>query len=284
MNKLLIVLLVALTTMISCKKQNIDTPLKGKLKTIEITDDITGTKRLFYYYYDSNNKLKSLESDSLKFIMDRIDAGLIKAQVIVTASDPNFDSRQEYRVHINTSNQIASINLLDTLLAEESPFIRVTYSSTLTVDSVIETGQPVFVHDIANFNYLFDGNNHVKQNVSWYKFSPFGGETYYLDSVTYSYSDMPNNNFIPLQQPFLGSAYALTGNITNNTLLLNLLEMNGYSVYERNTNLIKSLHSANYGYIVNYNYLTNSLHQVTEMSVSNSNGTGTYLTYRMTYY
>jgi hypothetical protein len=285
MNKIIIILLVLFefATIISCKKQSIDSLLKGKLKTIEITDNRTGAKRMLYYYYDSDNRLKSLESDSLQFIIEHIDTALTKIKVNVIAPDPNFDSRQEYQIHINAAHQIASINLLDTLLGEELPYMRLTYNSTLNVDSVIETGQPVFVHDVSNFNYVFDGNNYTKQNVSWYRSSPLGGETYSLDGITYSYSAIPNNNFIPLQQPFLGTAYALTGNTTN-TLLLNLMEINGYSVYKRNAKLIKSLYSENYGYITNYSYSTNALNQVVGMTVSNPDGTGVYLTYRMTYY
>ncbi|MBK9330665.1 MAG: hypothetical protein IPM95_15515 [Sphingobacteriales bacterium] len=268
---------------IGCKKSETSYPLKGKIKSLEIIDVNTGARRMLNYYYDSDKNLKSSEGDSLKFIIDRIDAQITKVQLTVLADDPNFNSRQLYIVHTNTSNQIESVNLLDTLTSEETNQIKIAYNSILIADTVTESGQPVFVHDVSNFNYLFDGNNYVKQKVSGYKYSFLGGETYYLDSITYSYSDIPNNNFIPLQQPFLGTAYALTGN-TNNNLLLYLLDINGYSVYKRNANLIKSVCSANYGYIINYNYTLNPSGQVVEMAASNSNGTGTYMTYRMTYY
>lgn len=258
--------------------------LDGKLKTVDIIYENTNEHRFLNYIYNDSGYLTGLIGDSLKFTVSIQENNTIFINVDVLASDQNFNSKQKFKILVSPLKQIQNINLLDSITQEEIPFLVFSYNNLNLIDTVNEIGNLNFVHDVANYSYLFDGNNCTQQGVSWYIYTIFGGNVYYEDTIIYRYNySLKNDNYIPLQNPYLGTSYALLGSI-DKSQILNLLEINGFSTLNRNKNLIQSISSTKYGYTTYFSYITNTLNQVTEMRISKPDGTGTALTYKMTYY
>jgi hypothetical protein len=255
--------------------------LLGKLKTLEVITPSSSKSTLFNYIYDQNGYLTNLQSDSLQYIIGKKIGNVVIITAISIDADPFLSATTKFKIYIDAGDRILAINFLDTLTLEEFPFLSVSYDSINELDTITTKGSPAYTHDISGFNYEFDGNNYLKQNISWYIYS--GLDVFYLDTATYTYTSILNDNFIPSQIPFLSIAYPVAGN-TQDDLLLNLMEINGYHVYKRNKNLIQSIISSNYGYVTNYSYVINSFGQVSEMHISNSDGTGESTIYKMTYY
>jgi hypothetical protein len=160
------------------------------------------------------------------------------------------------------------------------------------LDTLTDIGARYFAHDISNYNYQFDGNNYVSNKASWQTWEfPFY-DVDYIGANTYTYTTLLNDNSIPLQIHYIGRTNAVTGDRTEDFFLY-IMEQNGCTSLQKNKNLIQSISSHQqavfftseyHDYTINFDYILNAAGQVSEMHVSNPDGTGTFMIYKMTYY
>lgn len=244
----------------------------GKLKTIKINNDAA----LYLEYDSTNGNLIRVKNDSLHLEIKF--GSLINNEIVIR----NNSTSQQIIVRISATKNIESVILLDTLTAIQKLYFSAHYSNN-NIDTTTEYGD-VFVSNIQNYTFISDSFNYLKNNLSWQVSDFSGGTISYEDTVIYTFNPQIYDAYLPLQKPIQSIGYALSGNVFEDPSALNLLELNGINIFKKNKNLIQSVKSANYGYITNLSYVLNTLNQVIEMNVSNPDGTGTYLTYRMTYY
>lgn len=261
----------------SCTKNDIPVNIfSGKIKSIEFRDSANNGAILYLEYDSTNGNLIKTKNDSLHF---EIKIGAIIDNEIVIR---NNITSQQIIVKVSVTKNIESIILLDTITAIQTPYISADYYSN-NVDTTTEYGD-VFVSNVQNYGFATDGYNYLKNTVSWYMSDFSGGYNYYEDTVDYTFSSQTYNTYLPLQNPLRSIPYVLSGNIFEDITAVNLLELNGYTIFKKNKNLIQTVQSANYGYITKFSYVMNALNQVTEMNVSNPNGVGTSIKYNLTYY
>ena len=286
-----ILIFYSLVLVSACIPINNNNPLLGKLKTLEIIYVSTNDTMLFNCNYNSAGYLTALESDSLKFSISLKNANVTEIIVTGISSDPLFGTHiRKYKIYTDANNYIQTINSLDTLTLVETPTMTIAYDSTNDLNTILIKGFPLFISNITSFNYEFDGNNYVKQKASWHIYSFM--DILYADTTLYSYTSMPNNDFVPLQIPYMTEVYTSTGN-SGDDFLLYLMNINGCRTLKKNKNLVASISSysyavfspsENHSYLTNFSYVLNSSGQVSEMHVSNPDGTGEIVVYKMTYY
>ncbi|HNF48368.1 MAG TPA: hypothetical protein PKO18_04240 [Chitinophagales bacterium] len=281
--KNIIIITVILCLYGCCKDDAPSSGLTGKLKTLTIIDNYTNSQRQLTCLYDSMGEFYALTSDSLSFTFTTTSSNYAFLDIDVLATDPIFNSKQKLKFNISPIKQVENIYLVDSILQTETLLSNVFYNNHHTIDSVKYAGNSNFVHDIVNSNYNSDGQNYIQQDISWNIFTILGGDRHYVDTITYLYTNFTNNNYIPQQIPLLETGYALLGS-TQNNLHFYLAQLKGYSLLNKNKNLIKTVKSKTLGFITNYEYSFNSKNQVIEMRVSKPDGNGTALMYKMTYY
>lgn len=285
--KNLFYLLFSLVILLSCEHEKNTTPtnkLEGKPKTLEITASNGDGNHLLYYIYDTaSGVFYGLVSDSLQItVSDKAD-NIVKVRIAALSSNPAFNATILYKVYMSDDDRIETITKVDTIAAEETAAYTMHYESN-AVDTFTDV-QPsnLFANNITNYNYQYDGNNYTKQKLLWYSLDLVLGIRSAEDSITYTYTTLPNNNFVPMQIPYLSAGYAITGSVENN-LLLYALALKGYTVFRKNTYLIQSLISAHYNRTINYHYTLNSLNQVSELSFSATGDAVIFNSYKLTYY
>ena len=277
--KLSILILGLIVVIYGCCKNNSNSPksiFEGKIKTIEIIDSLSSTG-IYNYIYDSNTLyLKKIIYDSIYF------------NIFYNGNNITTRSNLSNIISIATisNNKLVSAINLDTMSNIETGIFRISRDNLLSTDTVIEiTGLSIFPDNLKNYNYIYSNDNAISHEFSWTILDFFSGvERLFKDTITYEYDTRQYRSFIPAQNPFCVSLYIYTGVVQDYGAQLNVVELNGGTLVFKNKNLIKSLKSAKFGYITNYSYTFNTLNQVTEMRISKPDGTGTALTYKMTYY
>jgi hypothetical protein len=244
---------------------------------------------MFAYGYSIDGYLAALTADSLVFLIGKEVNNIIEIKVTSTGLD-EYGNSATYKVYLNAADQILAINSIDTISMEETSQLRMAYDAGV-LDSIIDKGIEVFSHDIASFDYQLDGNNYLSQKASWETWLFPLYDVAFTATVTYTYSSILNNYMVPLQIPYLNLSYAVTG-YKQDDFLLYLLQQNGYETL-KNRNLVQTISSHDqavffpseyHDYITNFDYIINPSGQVSEMHVSNPDGTGTFMIYKMTYY
>lgn len=265
-------------------------PLSGKLKTLQIIYPDGNDTTLLNYVYDNAGYLVALESDSLNISI----GSNVNNQIMITVSsldsDPMFNSTQKYIAYVDIGDKILNIVKLDTITSGEAEHIRTVYKSD-ALDTLSVKGD-MLISNVLNYNYNYEGNNYISQYASWDVWDFVLHSVSYFDTTVYTYSSLLNNNFIPLQVPYFHVLYGITGH-REDDMLLYILNINGYQTLKNNKNLLQSVSSfvrsfsfpdLNKNYLTNYTYIQNSAGQVVEMHVSNPDGAGIFMIYKMTYY
>lgn len=268
----------------------INNTLAGKLKTLQIIYPDGNDTTLLNYVYDNAGYLVALESDSLNLSI----GSNVNNQIMITVSsldsDPMFNSTQKYIAYVDIGDKILNIVKLDTITSGEAEHIRAVYKSD-ALDTLSVKGD-MLISNVLNYNYKYEGNNYIIQYASWYVWDFVLHNVPYFDTTIYTYTTLLNEDCIPLQIPYFHVAYGISGQ-REDDMLLYVLDVNGYRAFDRNKNLIQSVSSfvrsfafpvLNKNYLTNYTYVQNEAGQVVEMRVSNSDGTGVFMVYKMTYY
>lgn len=250
--------------------------LSGKLKSIE------------YRFQDSSGHILYLEYDEIsKNLIRVIDDSMRIALTIEPESNHqivirNYLSSEHLIVNVLPNKNIESVDVLDTLTSTLTRIYAAKYDSA-SIDTLSIPGD-IFISDIQNYDFITDGFNCLSHTISWTQMDFFYGTRRLTDTVQYGYSPHVYNNYVPLQRPFQSSGFILTGMPIEDVFNSILLEINGYTFFNRNKHLIQSVTSVNRGYQTNFSYRFNAKNQLTEMDVSNPDGTGNFMRYKFTYY
>lgn len=261
----------------SCKKETcLQDNLSGKLKSIEYrSEDSSGFKMYLEYDEISKNLIRVID-DSMRIALTIEPES--NHQIVIR----NYLSSEHLIVNVLPNKNIESVDVLDTLTSTLTRIYAAKYDSA-KIDTITEAGS-IFISDIQNYDFVTDGFNYLSHAVSWTQMDFFYGTRRLTDTVQYGYSPHVYNNYVPLQRPFQSSGFILTGMPIEDVFNSILLEINGYNIFNKNKHLIQSVTSVNRGYQTNFSYRFNANNQVTEMDVSNPDGTGTFTRYKFTYY
>ncbi len=261
----------------SCKKETcLQDNLSGKLKSIE------------YRFQDSSGHILYLEYDEIsKNLIRVIDDSMRIALTIEPESNHqivirNYLSSEHLIVNVLPNKNIESVDVLDTLTSTLTRIYAAKYDSA-SIDTLSIPGD-IFISDIQNYDFITDGFNCLSHTISWTQMDFFYGTRRLTDTVQYVYSPYVYNNYVPGQRSFQSTGFALSGYVYDGVFNSILLEINGYNIFNRNKHLIQSVTSVNRGYQTNFSYRFNAKNQLTEMDVSNPDGTGNFMRYKFTYY
>lgn len=269
-----------------CKNHNTVEPkniFDGKLKTFELSlsNDSNNIVRNYFFYDSVTFKLKYTNSVILPDTLNTNNITIIYYDFNSITERNNTNSIGITSVINNT---VVSLTSLDTVANNEIPLIWIIRNVQHNLDIVNTAGVSLFAENIKNYNYTYGNGNVISHNLSWDEIDFLSNiPTHYIDTITYTYNTEVYGQYIPTQNPFIEATYILSGNHIGGTVG-NIVEINGGIGVFKNKNLIKTIKSSKFGYISNYTYNYNSLNQITEIYISNSDGTGKAITYKMTYY
>ncbi len=269
-------LVIIILFFVACKKEQQENILSGKLKSIEYRSEDSSGFKMYLEYDEISKNLIRVTDDSLRIALTIEPES--NHQIVIR----NYLSSEHLIVNVLPNKNIESVDVLDTLTSTLTRIYAAKYDSA-KIDTITEAGS-IFISDIQNYDFVTDGFNYLSHAVSWTQMDFFYGTRRLTDTVQYGYSPHVYNNYVPLQRPFQSSGFILSGNLYDNIFTFNLLEINGYNIFNKNKHLIQSVTSVNRGYQTNFSYRFNAKNQVTEMDVSNPDGTGNFMRYKFTYY
>lgn len=260
-------------------------PLTGKLKSIKIYDTIPNSP-VYHVRISYNEQVKI---DSVLFYLQHFapDSTIQFAYysflhngntILIESNGFNpFYPDKKYNAYLEMG-KIKKIVELDYTTMAEFPFWGFVTKDNNSLDSIFEPNAYPLATDRKCYNFVFDGNNYSKFNLE-YKYHTFFNEILVKDSISMTYSTLPNNKYVPGQNT-LGSSL-LSVNSKNGDIYFDISYYLGFDydyVHKTNINLMSSINDI----ILNYNF--NSSGQLVRTTLSNQNGISGNLTLDFVYY
>lgn len=279
-NKLIIsiayVLAVILT--IGCIPNSIQpNPLSGKLKSIQFSDGVTIFGTYFYNY------------DSITGIFENIHVDSISNRISVNKYTNRLEIRSTHSTEISTI-LINSLGFADSLFTSDSSINKLLFSSKFLYDgnnlNQISISNPNgLIYTIKHRDFEYENMNNIKYITEWSPSPPSGTISINTDTLLLEYySEYVNSQYVPFQYPILNQTYFLGGTLFDNIIFGSIMEMLDYAIIMKNSNLIKSIRSTNLGFVTNFTYSFNTTGKVSEITISNPDGTGILFKYKLEYY
>lgn len=271
--------------MSACKKEKLETIVEHKIKSIHVYDDFNnGYNYTFRYTYSEN-----IDSIICYFKLDSPDTTGILGTIFIDKSN-KYEYRvsthqwndyvypeHRYKVYLNDQRMITSFTELDASVGWESPYIWFAYSNQLNT-----VYQPTYQISTGRFcyNYHFDGSNYTQYTYEYQWYSILDG-TYHsvLDSARITYTNLPFNQYAPLQIMYMSSALPDLTSIGEAVFdPVYFLSTQGYFFYPPNKNLVATNNNVTMGYDFNSN------NQLSRATIFFPNPTTRYMTYDYEYY
>ncbi|MCC6582696.1 MAG: hypothetical protein IT271_03245 [Chitinophagales bacterium] len=259
MKKLLIILsfLFALSCKKECNNQNKQNVLHNKIKSLTYYEsDSSNTISRYYFNYDTTTGL--LISIDLHGRFQGIDTNFNSYINIERANNTvyfynNFEGKQ-YLIS-TIGKQITSIIKIDTLSGSQE-LATVIFLKNDKTDSIFDIG--IFLQtNISFYNFKYDVYNCNGYSSKWREF--LGIYVNKADTVSFTFTNIVNNNMIPNQLPCTDHG---GGSVLNDVVYY--LGIDGYYIVKPNTFLIDSSNYSNnsyskYFYTMNENIVNSTL-------------------------
>lgn len=277
-----IVIILSFLLALSCKKEcnnqnSKDNSIKGKIKSLTYYyDDSVNNISRFYFNYDSKTSL--LQSIDMHGKFQGIDTFIHGYIYIVRLNNDTilFYNNLERKQYLITTDgkQITSIYKIDSLSGTNELATSI-YLKDNKVDSIYDIG--LFIQtNISFYHFKYDSKNCKGYSSKWREF--FGTYINKMDSVSFEYTSIINNNMIPNQLPCTDHG---GGSVLYN--IVYYLGIDGFCIIKPNLHLIDSAkYSDNSFTKYNYNYVGNLVSKTSIISTKEGVSTNSYQIY--TYY